>query len=230
MLEDFDIISSINQHRTGTKSSIMGGLDFVEIYNTRGFDSDESHSGKGSSLAQTKRIREALPSLLSNLNIRTLLDVPCGDFHWMRHIINSRDIKYIGGDVVKDLIVENIHKHGTEKVSFAVIDVRKDDLLYFGPDAIFCRDLLVHLPLQEAVQVIDNFRKSGAKYLIITTFSARLTNSEELMGNFWRPLNMEKSPFNFPTPLAVINEACTESIFGLDFSDKCLGVWKISDI
>src|SRR5215212_9991686 len=46
----------------------------------------ESLSGAGSNLRQTETLRRELPGLLSKLSIRSLLDAPCGDFHWMQHV------------------------------------------------------------------------------------------------------------------------------------------------
>lgn len=41
-------------------------------------------------------------------------------------------------------------------------------------------------------------------------------------------LNLEKPPFNLPTPTALLNEKCEEAGGGYD--DKSLGAWKISDL
>ena len=57
----------------------------------------ESLSGAGSSFDATENIRRELPILLSEFNIRSMLDLPCGDFYWMSQI-DLQDIKYIGGD------------------------------------------------------------------------------------------------------------------------------------
>src|SRR5438046_7814005 len=59
---------------------------FTDIYRHRGFGGADSASGPGSDLAQTQSIRDALPELLRELGVRTLLDIPCGDYHWMRQV------------------------------------------------------------------------------------------------------------------------------------------------
>src|SRR4051812_37699020 len=53
----------------------------------------DSLSGPGSDLAQTEAVRQALPRLLGELRCRTLLDVPCGDFYWMKRV--KIDVEYI---------------------------------------------------------------------------------------------------------------------------------------
>jgi hypothetical protein len=44
----------------------------------------------------------------------------------------------------------------------------------------------------------------------------------------WRPLNMQLPPFNFPNPICIINEKCTEGEG--EFKDKSLGLWRLKDI
>lgn len=209
----------------------MGNLDFIQIYNENHWESEESRSGSGSSLDQTKHIRETLPLLWTKFQIASVLDSPCGDFNWMQHV-DLGSIKYTGGDIVPELITKNQQNFGSGKISFRKLDLLKDELP--RADAILCRDLLGHLLFHDCLQIIHNFCRSDAKYLIITTFSDRPTNSDEAMfprwQPLWRPLNMQKPPFNFPPPLAMINERCTERYFGQGFSDKCLGIWRICDI
>ena len=71
---------------------------FRHIYETNHWDEIESVSGPGSTLEETNPIRKRLRKMLSELEARTLLDLPCGDFHWMQHVDLS-GINYIGGDL-----------------------------------------------------------------------------------------------------------------------------------
>ena len=76
---------------------------FWEIYSGNLWGSAESKSGLGSELAATQEVRALLPRLLAELGVDVLLDVPCGDFNWMRHVdLPVRE--YIGGDIVPPLI------------------------------------------------------------------------------------------------------------------------------
>src|SRR4051812_27850000 len=64
------------------------GLDavFSDIYRNNSWGDAESVSGRGSTLARTEVIRRSLPGLLESVGARSLLDAPCGDFNWMRHV------------------------------------------------------------------------------------------------------------------------------------------------
>jgi len=79
---------------------------FDNIYKNNLWSSDESYSGRGSELKSTKILRTALPRIWKEYKIKTFLDVPCGDFHWMKEVDKS-NISYIGGDIVFDLIEIN---------------------------------------------------------------------------------------------------------------------------
>jgi hypothetical protein len=56
---------------------------FTNIYRSNHWGGADSVSGGGSDLEQTSALRAALPGVLQRLGVRTLLDAPCGDFHWM---------------------------------------------------------------------------------------------------------------------------------------------------
>lgn len=194
---------------------------FTDIYLNNTWGSDSSHSGCGSDLVQTETIRAELPAILSSLNIRSILDIPCGDFYWMRHVQLDK-IKYIGADIVAEIISNN-HQYASELKSFKVLDITSDPLPHV--DLVFCRDCLVHLSYADIWRALENIKASGAKYLMTTFFSRRASNSDIVTGQ-WRPLNLEVKPFNFPPPLIVLNEQCTE--YGSDWNDKSLGVWEVA--
>src|ERR1035437_5438770 len=59
---------------------------FRHPYRTNLWGGAESPSGPGSSLDQTARLQQALPELFHRFGVRTILDLPCGDAHWMAAI------------------------------------------------------------------------------------------------------------------------------------------------
>jgi glycosyltransferase involved in cell wall biosynthesis len=197
---------------------------FAQVYEQNIFRGSVSRSGEGSDLVQTEVIRREIPQLVKELGVRRFLDAPCGDWYWMQHVDLPVET-YTGLDIVEALIAKNQQDFGNSKVSFQVKNLAQDTLPV--ADLIFSRDCLVHLALTDALKIIANFKRSGATYLLTTTFVNREVN-EDLGSIFWRPLNMELAPFHFPPPLKYINEGCTEGN-GM-FADKCLGLWRLADI
>ncbi len=151
-----------------------------------------------------------------------MLDIPCGDFHWMKEIQLGK-VDYIGGDIVPELMQKTAAAFSTSGREFRVIDVITDDLP--DVDLIFCRDALVHFPYAEIRQTLTNFKRSKATYLLTTTFPDHVDRDIEYM-SLWRPLNLQALPFGLPEPVIVINENCPEPGHG----DKSLALWRISDL
>ncbi len=196
---------------------------FTEIEKKNVWREDESVSGFGSTLLQTKTIIEEIPKVIKELNIKTIFDVPCGDFNWFQKIDLSDNI-YLGGDIVKDIISQNNQKYKRENITFTRFNLLED--VQDSMDLIFCRDCLVHFSISDILRALSNIQKSGSNYLMTTTFPEEKTNAEIVTGG-WRPLNFEKTPFNFPKPKIIVNENCSE-MNGV-FKDKSLGVWEADD-
>lgn len=195
---------------------------FTQIYRRNVWGDPESVSGPGSSLMQTSVIREELPNLVSQICAKSLLDIPCGDFNWMKEVDLNLDL-YIGADIVDELIAfNNLHFANTNRY-FVKLDLTKNPLP--AVDLIFCRDCLVHFSLFDILRALKNIKESGSKYLLTTTFTSVESNLEMVTGG-WRPLNFQKMPFCFPEPLKIVNESCPT----IGFADKSLGLWRIDDI
>jgi hypothetical protein len=196
---------------------------FSSIYFNHRWGDGESVSGTGSKLEQTKTIAAHLPHLFRQYSIQKVLDVPCGDFNWMRHVDLSK-VQYHGADIVAPLIQRNKQLHMSPQVNFFVADIIEDELP--RADLILCRDCLVHFSYGHIKKAITNIKKSNSLFLLTTTFPKH-ENSDIVTGS-WRPLNMETEPFCFPAPLELFNEGYHKGDSGI--SDKALALWRIADL
>lgn len=165
-----------------------------------------------------------MPELLKKYQCRTIVDAPCGDFYWMK-TLKLPVQGYIGIDIVEELIEINQKKYGNDFYSFQHLDITQEQIPQ--ADLVFCRDCLVHLSYQQIFNTIKLLKASGSKYLLTTSFPMRSRNID-IKTESWRPLNLQKSPFNFPRPLAIINEKCTEAEGR--FYDKSLILWEIASL
>jgi hypothetical protein len=77
---------------------------FSAMYQHNGFLGSESPSGPGSSLSRTAGLRVELPKILQSFGIRRIVDAPCGDMNWMRHLEYQFDL-FIGVDIVPEVIL-----------------------------------------------------------------------------------------------------------------------------
>lgn len=197
---------------------------FQEIYQSNHWDSGASVSGVGSDNTQTREISIHIPRLVKEFEIKQFLDVPCGDFNWFSKM--KLDLEsYVGGDILRELIDRNNSLFNTPDRKFMKIDLIRDVLP--NADILLCRDCLVHLSNDDIHAVVQNIKKSNISYFLTTTFPGGEVNEDIVTGD-WRIINLEKTPFNFPMPLKLINEQCTEG--SGTYADKSLGLWKVSDL
>ena len=168
---------------------------FQIIFRNNYWNENETVSGEGSTMDNTKNVRKVLPQILSELNIKSIIDVPCGDFKWMELIINNIEVKYTGADIVKDLINDLNIKYSNSNISFIQKNIIQDDLDYH--DLLVIRDLFVHIPNRDIIKVIKNYIDSKIPYLLVSNYYDldRQINSDIHMG-FFRNVSLQSEPFN----------------------------------
>lgn len=190
---------------------------FTEIYSHNLWGGTESVSGPGSSLRESLNLINKLPLLFNLFDIRSILDAPCGDFHWMKHV-HLEDRDYTGVDIVKELIEKNTSLYEKEHISFAEKNIIHDSLP--KADLILCRDALVHLTNEQVKETIRNFQDSGSTYLLTTHFPG-LEQNRDISAGDWRPLNLCLEPFQLPEPFLTIKETTTI---------KTMALWRLKDL
>lgn len=191
---------------------------FTDIYEKNLWGSQESISGSGSELKSTKLLIQELPLLFNKFDIKSILDIPCGDFNWMKSVDLS-STSYIGADIVNPLIEQNRIKY--PNIDFRVLDLTKDDLPKV--DLVFVRDCLGHLSNENVLKAIDNIKKSGSKYLLATSFT-KWNFNPDIQDGGWKCINLMIEPF-FLNPIYLINEDCQEGY--PHYNDKCMILFKI---
>jgi hypothetical protein len=127
------------------------------------------------------------------------------------------DCKYIGIDVVPQIIAANQAKFADTKHQFRCQDITSEPIP-FG-DLIFCRDCLFHLSYADIRRFLENFVESNSRYLMTTTHENRddFPNKDIASGAF-RRIDLFRAPFNFGkavvyrvednTPMAPEREMC----------------------
>lgn len=180
-------------------------------------------SGAASTLSETSRLRSALPGLVEEHGVVTILDVPCGDFYWMQRVPFAG--QYTGADIVPEIVEANERYHGSENRRFVVLDATRD--LLPRVDLVLCRDLFVHLSDRDVEAVLRNLVASGSRLLLTNHFRDRVENQDIESGDF-RALNLCCSPFHFPPPMTVIVE--DSSLADGLFRDRAMALWNLTDV
>lgn len=193
---------------------------FSTVYSEHSWGSDESGSGTGSELRATETVRLRLPDLVKRLGAESLLDAPCGDWNWMQHMELPVN-RYHGVDIVQSVIDANTAKFGDSTHTFTVGDLTSDPLPEV--DVVLCRDCLIHLSFQDASAVLDNFRRTGATWVLLNTYPEIKHNGNQFTGQRWRRLNLMLAPFNFPEPVEALPD-------GGDVDPSQLGLWRLQEL
>jgi len=192
---------------------------FTNIFMKNWWNNSESRSGWGAELKRTVSIRTELPEFARRHSIGSLLDAPCGDFHWMRYVQWPADFKYIGADIVPDIVIENRRKY--PDIEFMELDVLHDPLP--DVDAWLARDLMIHFPDEAVRCALDQFRRSKIRCLLATTYPNARQNTDIKYGQV-RHLNLCAPPFDLPQPFTILREDDDPN------TGRVIGVWRRADI
>lgn len=189
---------------------------FVRIWRDNFWNCEETRSGSGSALSATTGLRKWLPAALDFLGVEILADAGCGDMNWTREMAGKLRL-YLGFDIVPELVTD-LRERMKEQPNclFAESDIVTATLPRC--DAILCRDVLTHLPLDAVLMALKRFRQSGARYLIATTHA--VGRNDYIHSGGWLALDLTAAPFNLPPPRMVFDEGST----------KRLAVWAIGDL
>jgi hypothetical protein len=170
---------------------------FTEIFRNNSWGNAESVSGDGSSLKYTETIRNEIPILLDKFNIKSVFDAPCGDFNWMKEIVSSHNINYIGGDIVKDIADNNQKLYGANNIKFLHFDITKTD--FPSAELWICRDCLIHLSYEDILSSLIQFSNSSIDYMLTTTHkNDRSFENKNISSGGFRYIDLFSKPFNFP--------------------------------
>ena len=170
-------------------------------------DLQKSRSGPGSNLNYTSDMSRELEKFFADKNIKTILDIGCGDFIWMNLLLNKyyNYDKYLGLDIVDELIKNNNLKYSNDKISFKTFDLVKDEIPK-GFDIILIRDVFIHLKNEQIVNFLNLLKNLDIKFFGVTSTPSLKKNNELKAVGRYRDINIEIEPFNLKNFLHKIDE------------------------
>jgi SAM-dependent methyltransferase len=151
-----------------------------------------SGSGIGSSPENTRPYREFLQDFLWRYEIRSVVDLGCGDWSFSR-LIDWSGVRYTGIDVVQEVIEANRRAFGDLGV-FLCMDFSREALP--AADLALVKDVLQHWPNDVIRSVMCRLRQF--RYVLITNccYDDENLNANIGMGGF-RPIDLRREPFGF---------------------------------
>ena len=174
---------------------------FETVFRTRRWAIGESVSGPGSDRdsGQVAHAIRMLTKACDELGVRSIADIPCGDFHWFDLFLRDRpQIDYVGYDIVEPLIARNRIDHPGRR--FEVLDIATE--VPAPADLIFSKDLVNHLYERDVWAALRNMAASGSRWLLITS-NAGYPNQELDMRRpgASRELDLQAAPYSLPEPI-----------------------------
>ncbi|WP_272149400.1 class I SAM-dependent methyltransferase [Tenacibaculum aiptasiae] len=176
----------------------------VQVYekNLWGGNTSEFYSGDGSHNTNiVKPYVEIVASFLNSFkNGLTVCDLGCGDFNVGKQLVKDTK-KYVGVDIVPNLIAYNKANFREENLEFHCLDIAEEELPF--ADCVMIRQVLQHLSNTEVQRIVDKL--SAFKYIILTEHLPEgdfEPNKDIISGQGIRlkkksGLNLLVPPFNF---------------------------------
>lgn len=163
---------------------------------TRAYATGQWHhgSGSGSSPANTARYRRFLAAYLTARQVKSVLDIGCGDWQSTR-LINWAGITYTGIDLVPEIILRNHFRYGWRRnLTFTCADALGAGRLP-AADLIIVKDLLQHWPDTAIGQLEEQL--AGRRALLTYDLRRDRAHADTEPGGY-RPLDLTRHPFRWP--------------------------------
>lgn len=155
----------------------------------------KGNSGSGSLISTTTEYRYLLEQFIKDNDIKSIVDLGCGDWEWMREF-DLGDIRYTGIDV-SSIVIENNNKlYSTNNIKFINGDANN---ITEEVDLIVIKDVLQHLPL-DIIKDTLNIVKTKCKYSLITNDYSKKCNKNIPIGS-WTAIDLTRPPFDIDCSL-----------------------------
>jgi SAM-dependent methyltransferase len=205
---------------------------FRSIYRNSTWAFGQSKSGPGSDPKPTRRFRRFLAGFLRQRDVRSVVDLGCGDWTSTR-LIDWSGIDYLGLDVVPEVVQANRQRHARPGIRFDVADLASDDPLP-PADLAICKDVLQHLPIADvrrflaklgayktALLVNDRRGRYACTWRNIWLGRPFTGINEDAAPGDYRPLRLLEAPFHLRAEI-VLRYRCG---FGEDRWTKEVLLW-----
>lgn len=195
---------------------------FSKIISSNAWGAPETPCGPGSTIEACASIIHRLPLWIRDYQARSIVDLGCGDFHWMKEVDLS-GVKYDGYDIVREA-VKAASKHATKTIRFHHANILAMQIP--EADLVLCKDVLIHLPNEDALSILRAIVSSGSRLLASTTSPTWLNSFRVGMqpGEF-SPIDLEQPPFELSRPLDLVEVPYKEGN-----PPKFFALWDIKGI
>jgi hypothetical protein len=202
---------------------------FKSIYSRLAWGADGGGSGGGSTIQYTAQTRHVLVRFMTAKNISSLVDAPCGSFHWMPLVLSRLEhhghhLEYFGYDVVESVIQASQSKYeNASSLRFSLGDITRGPLP-LSKDLILSRDALQHLSLDQVWSAFKTFKSADPKFLLVGSYPSGV-NVDIRTGDYFS-VNLMREPFSL-WPESVFSEETPDTKHLLLFTRDQIRSWVL---
>jgi len=191
------VIYSYRVHSYQSNENFSNNV-FNEVYQNKVWGTGEisgGSSGPGSSPELNKKYIEYLNDFIQKNNIKSIVDIGCGDWQIMS-LVNLDNVQYYGYDTSSIIIDANNKKYKRKNINFIYNDL--DQAVDFkAADLLICKDVLQHLSYHNIHKILLQLHKYKHFFIIGNTGRmGETTVNRNIKDGGCRDLDIRNPPFN----------------------------------
>ena len=173
------------------------------LWGNNGNQEYNGSSGNGSELDLNKDTYVPfLKKYIIHNDIKSIVDLGCGDFICGPLIYTDLDVIYTGYDAYGKLVEYNSKKNDPQKYTFKHLDFynKKEEII--SGDMCILKDVIQHWTLNNVNSFLDYLVESKKfKHVLITNCTAQAIDNEDIVIGKWRPLSCDFFPLKKYKPV-----------------------------
>jgi mannosyltransferase OCH1-like enzyme len=183
---------------------------FTNIYENCLWGSNNNENYRGSSGGGSEinyNINTYIPFLkkfINNYNIKTIVDLGCGDFRCGKYIYDDLNILYNGYDIYEKIIENNKKNFSKNKYKFFNIDFLNKKETIISTDLCIIKDVLQHWKLDDIYIFMDYLISSQKfKYILLCNCSYQTEDNTDINVGDFRSLSSNYLPLKKYNPITL---------------------------
>lgn len=174
---------------------------FTNVYETHEWGTNNhteynGSSGGGSDIDYNKdSYVPFLKNLITDNNIKTIVDLGCGDFRCGHMLYDDLDITYTGYDAYKKVIDYNATQYPLPKYTFTHLDFCNNAESIVGGDLCILKDVIQHWSLDNIYKFLDYLvEQKKFTYILICNCGFQLRDNTDIQTGKFRELSCRFLP------------------------------------
>jgi hypothetical protein len=147
-----------------------------------------------------------LKKFITDNDIKSIVDLGCGDFKCGKMIYDDLDVLYTGYDAYKKIIDYNSSQYSLPKYSFTHLDFCNNKENIIHGELCILKDVIQHWSLDNIYTFLDYLiEKKIFKYILICNCCYQIKDNTDIPDGYFRQLSCEYFPLKKYNPVKLYN-------------------------